>query len=157
MSYYYFWKTKSPFSNWYPATYTLDGIEFNCSEQGVMWAKAKLFGDETVAEQILNCNPNQQKKMKDLGRKVSNFDQKKWDEHKVNIYKNHNRAKYTQNNTLKHFLLSTGNKTLVEASPYDRIWGIGLTEENAKKRNPNTWPGQNLLGKLLTEIKNELK
>lgn len=154
--YKFFWSTSSEFSNWYPATYTFDNIEFCCSEQGVMWSKAKLFKDDETTDKILKCTKNQQKRMKDLGRQVKNFDETIWNKEKVNIYTKHCREKFSQNQDLKNSLLSTHPKILVEASPYDSIWGIGLNEAIAKKTNPNDWPGKNLLGILLTNLRDEL-
>jgi ribA/ribD-fused uncharacterized protein len=155
-NYVFFWRTNSPFSNWYPAKYTYNGIEFNCSEQGVMWNKATLFGDDEIAKKILDCSGGEQRKIKELGRQVKNFKESVWVANREHIYKEHCRAKFIQNNDLRQKLLETGNKTLVEASPTDKIWGIGLEEKNAKLITPDRWPGLNLLGKVLTEIKNEL-
>lgn len=155
-NYVFFWSTGSPFSNWHPAKYTYKGIEFNCSEQGVMWSKAKLFGDDDIAEKILNCHSDQQKKMKDLGRKVKNFKDNMWHKNKVKIYTEHCYEKFTQNNELQEKLLSTYPKKLVEASPNDLIWGIGLHESQAKTIDPTKWPGKNLLGQILTNIRDTI-
>lgn len=156
-NYVFFWQTSSPFSNWHPAKYTHEGIEFNCSEQGVMYDKAKLFGDDETAQKILECNESEQREMKELGRKIRNFNEDTWNKNKVDIYTNHCRAKFVQNEHLKTKLLETGTKTLVEASPYDKVWGIGLHERDAKIIHPSKWPGQNLLGKILTSIRDELE
>ena len=156
-NYVFFWQTGSPFSNWHPAKYTLNGIEFNCSEQGVMWGKATLFGDEKVASDVLKCSVSQQGQMKSLGRAVKGFNEHIWKNNRINIYTAHCRAKFTQNPYLKTALMATGTKILVEASPSDAIWGIGLSEKNAKTILPSAWPGLNLLGKILTSLRNELK
>lgn len=155
--YVFFWQTGSPFSNWHPSKYTYDNIEFNCSEQGVMWSKAKLFEDNESANKILECTTSQQKKMKELGRGVKKFKEGVWKRNRVSIYKVHCYEKFTQNSHLKEKLLQTGNKTLVEASPNDAIWGIGINEKKAKVTPPNKWPGMNLLGIILTEIRDELE
>lgn len=156
VDYVFFWHTGSPFSNWHPAQYVYNEIEFNCSEQGVMWSKAKLFEDDEIAEQILQCATNQQKLMKSLGRQVKNFNESTWKKNRMKIYYDHCYQKFIQNSLLKEKLLDTGDKTLVEASPSDRIWGIGLNEKDARVTPPNRWPGTNLLGIILTNIKNEL-
>lgn len=155
-NYCFFWQTGSPFSNWHPATYTLNGVEFNCSEQGVMYAKAILFGDNKVAEQILSCGSSQQGLMKKLGREVKGFNESTWKKNRVKIYKEHCFAKFTHNEHLKEALMNTVGKTLVEASPSDKIWGIGMHKSEALVTPPNKWKGLNLLGKILTEIRDEL-
>lgn len=155
--YAFFWQTGSPFSNWHHSAYTYEGIEFNCSEQGVMWSKAQLFNDEISSKRILECGPSQQKKMKDLGRGVKHFKDSTWKKNRIRIYQEHCMAKFSQNSHLKQKLFETGNKTLVEASPNDAIWGIGLNETKAKKIHPSKWPGTNLLGIILTDIREQLK
>jgi ribA/ribD-fused uncharacterized protein len=155
-NYVFFWQTGSPFSNWHPAKYTFNGIEFNCSEQGVMWGKAMLFGDENIASEVLNCGVSEQGKMKALGREVKGFKEHVWKNNRIKIYTDHCRAKYTQNAHLKAALMATGTKTLAEASPNDAIWGIGLNEKKAKTILPSAWPGLNLLGKILTGLRDEL-
>lgn len=155
-NYCFFWQTRSPFSNWHPAKYILNGIEFNCSEQGVMYAKATLFGDTNVAEQILTCGSSQQGLMKKLGREVKGFNESTWKKNRVKIYKEHCYAKFSQNEQLKIALINTQGKTLVEASPSDKIWGIGMHKSEALVTPPNKWKGLNLLGKLLTEIREDL-
>jgi ribA/ribD-fused uncharacterized protein len=156
-THFFFWQTTSPFSNWHPADYTLNNINFNCSEQGVMYDKAILFGDNNVAQKILNCNQSQQKLMKNLGREVSGFNETTWRKNRVEIYKKHCKAKFSQNLHLKQALLNTTGKILVEASPNDRIWGIGMHKNEALVTPPNEWKGLNLLGKILTEIRNEFE
>jgi ribA/ribD-fused uncharacterized protein len=153
--YTFFWQTGSPFSNWHSANYTIDGVEFCCSEQGVMYEKAILFNDDKIAKQILQCSGSQQKKMKQLGRKVRHFKESAWKKNRITIYTKHCKAKFEQNKHLKEKLLQTGNKMLVEASPYDKIWGIGLNEKVARRTNPKLWPGLNLLGQILTNIKED--
>lgn len=156
-NYFFFYETSSPFSNWHPSSYILNGIEFNCSEQGVMYEKALLFGDTVVAQKILECEQSQQNKMKKLGRDVKGFDELIWKMNRMQIYKKHCEAKFTQNQYLKQLLLSTNGKTLVEASPYDKIWGIGMNKNEALVTPPEKWKGLNLLGKILTEIRLKLE
>jgi len=95
--------------------------------------------------------------IKALGREVKNFDSNLWDKNKFDIVFNGCKAKFTQNEKLKKALLETGDKTLVEASPFDRVWGIALDEVTARKTDPQKWPGENLLGKILTKLRDSLK
>lgn len=121
----------------------------------MMAAKARLFNDAEMEKEILKAaTPNQAKA---LGRKVKNFDPKLWDEHKCQIVTQGNLLKFSQNQKFKDFLLSTGDKVLVEASPYDRIWGIGMLETDSRVENPLLWNGENLLGFALMEVRDELR
>lgn len=143
------------FSQWKCCSFVEDGIKFNCAEQYMMYHKAKLFGDDRIAKQILELsNPKEQKK---LGRLVKNFDEKIWDKHKYEIVKNGNILKFSQNPNLKKELLSTRTSILVEASPYDRVWGIGIGEMDPSRHNPKNWKGENLLGFALTEVREMFK
>jgi ribA/ribD-fused uncharacterized protein len=120
-----------------------------------MAGKARLFNDHEILEQILKAEtPNQ---AKSLGRKVRNFDPKIWNENKYEIVKQGNFLKFSQNEKFKEFLLSTDDTILVEASPYDKIWGIGMLETNAKAKDPTQWNGENLLGFALMEVRDELR
>ena len=117
--------------------------------------KALLFGDREVYDEIMAAeSPDKYKK---LGRKVRNFDSKVWDEKKYDIVVEGNKAKFSQNPVLMEFLLSTGDAILVEASPYDTIWGIGLDIETAKKGSVEDWKGENLLGCALMETRDWLQ
>lgn len=126
--------------------------KFCCAEQYMMWSKANVFDDYQIAERILETqNP---KTIKELGRKVKNFDEHKWNKVKREIVYKGNYFKFSQNKILKEKLLITEG-LLVESSPYDRIWGIGYDQEHALQ-NVDTW-GQNLLGKILTQLRDDLK
>ncbi|KAK7115553.1 N-glycosidase YbiA-like [Littorina saxatilis] len=153
--YEFFWKSASPYSQWYLAgSFEVDGQSYNCAEQYMMHQKAVLFGDEQVAQKILQSeDPKFQKKM---GRKVTNFDEDAWNRECINIVRKGNKAKFGQNEKLKKTLIATYPKTLVEASPVDTIWGIGYTEDTRKAWNKSTWRGQNLLGHALTDVRNDL-
>lgn len=121
----------------------------------MMVAKADLFKDMSIHDQILYTkDPN---KMKQLGRQVSGFDKKIWDEWKHTIVLSGNYEKFMQNVELRDFLIATGDAILVEASPYDRIWGIGMSEDDPNARNPMKWKGQNLLGFALMEARDEIQ
>jgi ribA/ribD-fused uncharacterized protein len=118
--------------------------KFTTAEQFMMMGKAALFGDREIFNAMSKTNcPKQQKK---LGRKVSNFDAHVWDKYSVDIVKLGNYLKFSQNDELRKKLLETGNAILVEASPLDKIWGIGLRFDNPKVNNPVNWKGTNLLG-----------
>ncbi len=128
---------------------------FNCAEQAMMVLKARLFGDEASAAQILGAT--EPGKQKALGREVRGFDQAVLDAHKVAIVTRINRAKFDQNRGLRRKLLQTGDAMLVEASPMDVIWGIGLDAQTARQTPEADWPGQNLLGQILTQVRDEFR
>lgn len=150
--YTFFWN--GPFSQWYPSKFSVDGIAFNCAEQYMMYMKALTFKDEEIAEKILNSNSP--KEQKALGRQVKNFDENIWSDVCKLIVRNGNYFKFTQNPELFEVLKKTYPTILVEASPYDFIWGIGLDEETAKNTPSHLWPGKNYLGLILTKLRNEL-
>ena len=153
----FFWKDEKEngcFSNWYPRRFEVDGLWYLHVEQYMMAQKAKLFDDMRLYEEIMQTeDPARCKK---LGRLVSSFDPAVWNTVKYDIVKTANRAKFEQNPDLKEALLKTGNAVFAEASPYDSIWGIGITASEAAKMDPSEWPGQNLLGKILAELREEL-
>ncbi|CAC5419602.1 unnamed protein product [Mytilus coruscus] len=147
----FFWKSHSPYSQWYLSNFTVDGITFNCTEQYMMYSKAILFKDKETAYEILEEHePREHKK---LGRKVKNFDQHTWDDNCMDIVICGNKAKFEQNKDLMRTILKTFPKTLAEASPFDRIWGIGLSADDPRALNKETWKGKNLLGHALTKIR----
>lgn len=121
----------------------------------MMEQKAALFGDEEIRQQILECRDPRQ--IQALGRKVRGFDQTLWDKAKYSIVLNGNWCKFSQSRDLKEFLLSTGDSVLVEASPYDAIWGIRVSADSPDAQNPLKWRGQNLLGFALMEVRDELR
>ena len=121
----------------------------------MMTQKACLLEDEEIAKEIMNTSDP--KLMKALGRRVRNFDSEVWDKVKYSIVLNGNYYKFTQNKAMMNFLLSTGDKILVEASPLDTIWGIGLGKDNEKAQNISTWRGKNLLGFALMEVREEIR
>ena len=145
---------KSCFSQWYPATFQKDGITYPSAEHWMMAQKAILFNDEETLQKIITCA--KPAKAKALGRKVSKFDAKVWNEQKYNIVLIGNILKFNQNEELKTFLLNTKQRVLVEASPYDNIWGIGMSKDNPFSANPLLWKGENLLGFCLMEVRDRL-
>jgi ribA/ribD-fused uncharacterized protein len=143
------------YSQWYAAPMTINDTKYNTCEQYMMYQKALLFEDEEVANAIMReTNPREQKA---LGRKIRNFDDQKWKQNCMRIVYEANLAKFTQNPELKSALLSTGDRILVEASPKDFIWGIGMHYEDEGVDNPANWKGTNLLGQVLTLVKHEIK
>lgn len=150
--YKFFWGSTSPFSNWYLHLFVHKGQLFNCSEQAMMYYKAKLFNDNEAGVNILaESNPRIQKQ---LGRTIKNFDDVIWKEKRYDIVKDILRSKFSGSSELLGYLREHKDFTIVEASPYDRIWGIGYDAQNALA-NIDKW-GENLLGKILTELANEL-
>ena len=148
----FYWK--GPFSQWHPSEFVLDGVTFNTAEQAMMYFKAKLFGDDETAQDILGArDPGKQKA---LGRMVKLFDEHIWQERRVAIVTRINLAKFEQNKGLRRKLFQTGEKALVEASPLDLIWGIGLSAEEARLTDPGLWPGKNLLGQVITSVRDRL-
>lgn len=154
MSFTFFFTDSSPFSQWYRCTFTVDGNTFNCAEQFMMYGKAKLFGDAETAALILAADHPHEHKA--LGRKVKRFDEAIWKREREAIVLAGNRAKFTQNPELEQVLRATAGTTLVEASPYDRIWGIGLAATDPRAQDVTQWKGMNLLGKILTRLREEL-
>jgi ribA/ribD-fused uncharacterized protein len=149
----FFWRTESPFSQWHPCSFAIDGIACNCAEQYMMYRKAMLFGDERIAARILKAkSPVEQKK---LGRQVRNFDRIRWEQICKEVVYEANRAKFAQNQELLRQLLDTKGTTLVEASPYDTIWGVGLAEEDPAIRDRRKWKGTNWLGEILTKLRED--
>ena len=154
-SFVFFWGVNGPygcFSNWYYSPIVDDRNNYNCVEQYMMYYKAIISSDFETAQKIIE--EQDPRKQKALGRKVKNFNQNKWDNFKYKIVLNGVYLKCIQNQEIKHKLLDTENKIIVEASPYDEIWGIGFKEENALE-NIDDW-GQNLLGKCLMEVRENL-
>jgi len=146
--------TKSCFSQWWESAFTADGIKYKSAEHYMMAKKAALFGDTAVMEKIIACkSPAEAKK---LGREVTGYDDDLWLQHRYAIVINGNYYKFKQNNALKQFLLSTGTRVLVEASPVDAIWGIGLAADNPDCNEPEKWRGDNLLGFALMEVRDIL-
>ncbi|KAL8583797.1 hypothetical protein ACOMHN_036432 [Nucella lapillus] len=152
--YEFFWKSASPYSQWYPVQFEVEGQKYNCAEQYMMHQKAVLFGDEDAARQILSSSDP--KFQKEMGRKVKNFDDDVLTKECVNIVTRANMAKFGQNAKIKGILLSTYPKTLVEASPVDALWGIGHAEDHVKAWNQSTWRGRNLLGFAPTDVRDQL-
>lgn len=149
----FFWN--GIYSQWYPSRFVIDEIPFVNCEQYMMYQKAMLFGDQEIADKILLTDkPDEHKR---LGRMVKGFNKQEWDMNCFSIVYEGNYAKFTQNEDLKEQLLATGNRVLVEASPYDIIWGIGKGENEQGIDDPVNWNGLNLLGFAITTVRNQLR
>jgi|SRR6476661_865943 len=163
LKYVYFWgHTASPnaaigrecFSQWYPAAFTEEGNSYPTTEHYMMAEKARLFGDEATRAAILQArHPDEAKR---LGRKVTNFDEATWNAARVGIVARGNLLKFSQSPDLATVLRTTGSRVLVEASPVDAIWGIGLAKDHPDAAQPSKWPGLNLLGFALMEVREQL-
>lgn len=145
---------KECFSQWYLGDFYVDAVKYNCMEQYMMSSKALLFGDEEINEKIMAAK--NQKDIKSLGRKIKGFDEKIWNEFKRPIVLTGNYYKFSQLANFRNALLATGDSILVEASPYDQIWGIGMSAKEAKESKVEDWRGENLLGFALMEVRDEL-
>ena len=153
--YTFFFRANSPFSNFYKCKFIDERIEFNCMEQYMMYHKAFYFQDYNISKLILKT-PYNPKEYKALGRKVKGFNDKDWDMYKKECVYLGCYSKFTQNKELLDKLLATKGTELVEASPYDRIWGCGLSEDDARIQDKKNWTGLNLLGEILTELRDNL-
>lgn len=180
--YTYFFNLKSVFSNFHPSLFSVKDIQFISNEQFMMYCKAKLFKDEKNAKKILDfnnhplankflnkeltseniCNNHYKEwnqlmmSIKNTGKKVSPYDDRIWSSNRKKYVKYGVKEKFLQNEDMLLQLQDTGNTRMVEASKFDRIWGAGLSEEDAKKIPEEQWPGQNILGEIFNELKNEL-
>lgn len=157
-NYIFFWKPKDKngyLSQWYPAEMYIGGLKYVNCEQYMMASKALLFNDTAIFNnKIMNeTNPS---KIKDVGREVKNFDESVWNKHKDRIIFEGNLAKFSQNVDLLKLLLNTGDSILAEASPYDRIYGIGMKEDNPNIKNTSKW-GQNILGNAIMNVRDLLR
>lgn len=142
-------------SQWFPAPFTVDGDTYATAEHWMMAGKARLFGDADALARILSSTDPQAAKA--FGRAVRGFDEARWDEHRFAHVVEGNVHKFGQRPALRSFLLATGERVLVEASPRDRIWGIGMGASNEDARDPRRWRGANLLGFALMEARARLR
>lgn len=161
LKYVFFWGhqagrnglTASRFSQWYSAPFVIDGHRYPTAEHFMMAEKAALFGDQATRALVFQApNPGAAKA---LGRQVRGFDEAVWLENRFAVVTRANRAKFAQNPELGRFLKQTGSRILVETSPVDRIWGIGLAQDDGKVCNPTLWRGLNLLGFALMQVRDD--
>jgi ribA/ribD-fused uncharacterized protein len=146
---------KECLSQWYQSPFSVDGHTFPTAEHYMMFQKAILFQDLAVAEQIL-MEPSP-RAVRTLGRKVHNFESTIWEQQRSSIVIAGNQEKFSQSPSLREFLVDTKEQILVEASPVDRVWGIGLAEEDENAENPLLWRGLNLLGFALMAVRGRLR
>ncbi|NTX29776.1 NADAR family protein [Burkholderia pyrrocinia] len=150
-----FWRTAEIYSNWHPAAFADAGIKFSNSEQYMMWRKAALFGDQQSAAAMLSVSDP--KKLKDMGRAVKGYQEEVWERERVDVMIRGCYLKFSQNPAMRDELLATGDRLLVEASPYDTIWGIGLDEGDPRALDQGQWRGRNLLGHALMQVRQMLR
>jgi ribA/ribD-fused uncharacterized protein len=144
------------FSQWFEgAPFSVDGTGYATAEHWMMAAKARLFGDaEAEAAAVAAGGPGEAKK---VGRLVRGFDEDVWVRERFRLVVTGNVAKFEQHPAHSAFLLGTGERVLVEASPRDRIWGIGLGAKNERASDPEQWRGENLLGFALMAARAQLR
>jgi len=151
----YFWN--GIFSQWYTTKDQFNDSDrvYQNAEQYMMYHKAILFQDYKIANDImLTSIPGD---IKALGKKIKNFNLNIWNQHKENIVTQGNVLKFSQNETLKNIMFEYKKHILVEASPYDKIWGIGLAPNDDRVLNEKNWDGENLLGKCIMEARKKIK
>ncbi|MEE8723281.1 MAG: NADAR family protein [Atopobiaceae bacterium] len=143
------------FSNWYPCSFTVDGIAYASAEQYMMRSKAILFGDAETAEKIMATDDVAE--IKALGRAAHGFDQATWRAVRASVVERGVLEKFLQNPDLAGVLLSTGDAVLAEAAAGDRVWGIGLGMQSSEKEDISRWRGENLLGQCLMNVRCALR
>ena len=141
-------------SQWFPRAFEIDGVRYATAEHFMMAAKAKLFADEAAHAEVLRAKSPAEAKA--AGRAVKNYDDEKWGRARFDAVVKGNIAKFGQHEDLRRFLLSTGERVIVEAAPRDTIWGIGMGASNPNARDPKKWRGRNLLGFALMEARARL-
>ncbi|MCX5393498.1 NADAR family protein [Streptomyces sp. NBC_00094] len=142
-------------SQWWPAPFVVDGVRYATAEHWMMTAKARLFGDVEAERAALTARtPAEAKK---AGRLVRDFDEAVWERERFGIVVEGGVHKFSSNEALRAYLLGTGTRVLVEASPVDRIWGIGLAADDPHAHDPARWRGLNLLGFALMEARDRLR
>ncbi|MEX3984130.1 NADAR family protein [Paraburkholderia sp. EG287A] len=150
-----FWQTPEVYSNWHVLGFRESDIEFVHSEQYMMWCKAMLFGDAATAAAILK--ETDARTIKYLGRAVKGYQESAWQRVRMPMMVRGCWLKFSQNAAARAEILATGDRILVEASPYDMLWGIGLTEDDPRALDQQRWLGRNLLGEALMEVRRLLR
>jgi ribA/ribD-fused uncharacterized protein len=144
----------SCFSQWWEAPFSIDGLTYRTAEHWMMASKAAMFQDDTTRAEIIYASTPAEAKM--LGRKVAGFDTTLWDARKGAIVAVGNYYKFLQHPALSAYLLQTGDRIIVEASPVDPVWGIGMAADHPRVHDPACWRGENLLGYALMEVRDRL-
>ena len=151
--YIFFWG--GTYSQWCPSPFEIGGVKYNCTEQYMMAQKALLFGDEVSYDEIMETSKPMTQKA--IGRRVKGFDKDKWEAVCRQIVYDANYAKFTQNPAMMAELLATGDREIVEASPEDKIWGIGLHESDDRVHDKSKWQGTNWLGEAIMQVREKLR
>jgi len=145
---------KGCLSQWWPSAFAVDGVTYATAEHWMMAGKARLFDDPAGLAAVLAARTPGAAKA--AGRAVAGFDEAAWAAARFELVIAGNLAKFRQHDELGRFLRRTGSKVLVEASPLDRIWGIGLSAAHEHAALPSRWRGRNLLGFALMEVRRAL-
>jgi len=148
----FFWKSR--LSQWHRSPFVIGGVTFTHAEQYMMYAKALLFGDCDAAKQILTAETPREQQA--IGRTVRGFDESVWVMFREGVVFTGNYARFSQNPDQRELLYATRGTTLVEASPHDRVWGIGLAADDPRALERSQWLGLNLLGEALTRVREAL-
>lgn len=163
VKYLHFWGHRRPsgggvgpgcLSQWWPAPFTVDGVRYATAEHWMMAGKARLFGDAEAERRALAAGSPAAAKA--VGRTVRGFDEAVWRRERFALVAEGSRHKFGQHPELRDFLLATADRVLVEASPVDRVWGIGLAADDERAGDPARWKGLNLLGFALMEARESL-
>lgn len=141
-------------SQWWPSPFTVDGVEYPTAEHYMMAEKAWLFSDPDAESAVRSAR--HPKQAKDAGREVRGFDEAVWERERYRIVVRGNHAKFSQDTRIRDYLLASGSRVLVEASPHDRIWGIGVAADDERAQDPGEWHGRNLLGFALMEVRSRI-
>jgi ribA/ribD-fused uncharacterized protein len=164
LSFFFFWGHRAStvgavgkwcLSQWWPVTFEVDARRYATAEHFMMAEKARMFEDADAERRILSSSDPAEAKR--IGRTVRGFDERVWEQHRFAAVVRGNRAKFEQHPELASFLISRGEEVLVEASPNDSVWGIGLRETDGAARDPRRWPGLNLLGFALMDVRQLLR
>lgn len=142
-------------SQWYPAPFSVNEVVYKSAGHWMMARKALLFNDRETFRKILEADRPDE--VRSLSRAIADFDDAHWNECKYDIVREGNFHKFNQNRKLRDYLLSTGNAVLAEANPFDKVWGIGISQEAKNVKDPYAWEGINLLGFALMEIREYLR
>lgn len=151
----FFYGRNNPLSQWFLSEMYIDRKIFTSAEQWMMYSKANVFNDlDSMNKIMLTNDPSNQRK---IGRQIKGFKEPQWKIVREQIVYKGNFHKFSQNETLKEFLLNTGDLLLAEASPTDLIWGIGFSENEEGRFDKANWRGENLLGEILMLVRNDLR
>ncbi|MEI5101293.1 NADAR family protein [Streptomyces sp. PmtG] len=164
LKYVYFWGhtprrdgalSASCFSQWWPSPFTADGVTYATAEHWMMAAKARLFGDAEAERAALAARTPAEAKR--AGRLVRGFDETVWARERFGIVVEGSERKFASREALRAYLVGTGQRVLVEASPVDPVWGIGLAADDPRAGDPTAWRGANLLGFALMAARERLR